>query len=143
MYAMTARQLMITARRMQTEAQACKTLAKVVLGLAIVFFISFVPYHVLWTVILWEIIPLEVEMTYVVFTSSCLLVLNSCFNPISLCCTSVTFRKQFEHYLLRCFRRTNSRSRNEEDSDLPTEQHSDTNTPVRYQRRSTSEIIVF
>lgn len=143
MYSMTARHLLITARRMQAEAKACKTLAKVVLGLTIVFFVSFVPYHVLWTVILWEIIPLEVEMTYVVFTSSCLLVFNSCFNPVALYCTSLTFRKQFERYLLGCFRRENATFRNEEESELPTEQPSDKNNPVRYQRRSTSEMIVF
>ncbi|GFG34947.1 hypothetical protein Cfor_10662, partial [Coptotermes formosanus] len=143
MYVMTARQLMITARRMQKEAKACKTLAKVVLGLTVVFFVSFVPYHVLWTVILWEIIPFDLEMTYVVFMSSCLLVFNSCFNPVALYCTSVTFRKQFQHYLLGCFRRENARFRNEDESDLPTEQPSYTNNPVRYQRRSTSEMIVF
>jgi hypothetical protein len=143
MYSMTARQLLITARRTQTEAKACKTLAKVVLGLTVVFFVSFVPYHVLWTVILWEIIPFDVEMTYEVFTSSCLLVFNSCFNPVALYCTSVTFRKQFERYFMGCFRRESAMFRNEEESDLPTEQPSDTNNPVRYQRRSTSEMIVF
>jgi hypothetical protein len=143
MYSLTARQLLITARRMQTEAKACKTLAKVVLGLTIVFFVSFVPYHVLWTVILWEIIPFELETTYVVFTSSCLLVFNSCFNPVALYCTSITFRKQFKHYLLSCFRRENARFGNEEQSDLPTEQPSGPSNPVRYQRRSTSEMIVF
>ncbi|XP_069682112.1 uncharacterized protein [Periplaneta americana] len=143
MYVMTARQLVQSARRMKTDAKACKTLAKVVLGLAIVFFISFVPYHVLWTVIVWEIIPLELDMTYVVFASSCLLVLNSCFNPIALYCTSITFRRQFKHYLLYCCRRSSTRLRDEEESDLPAEQASDTNTPVRYQRRSTSEIILF
>ena len=143
MHTMTARQLLITARRLEREAKACKTLAKVVLGLTLVFFVSFVPYHVLWTVILWEIIPLELEMTYVVFTSSCLLVFNSCFNPVSLYFTSVTFRKQFERYLLGCFRSENSSFRNEEESDLQTDQHSDINKPVRYRRRSTSEMIVF
>lgn len=143
MYVMTARQLIMNARHMQTDAKACKTLAKVVLGLATVFFISFVPYHVLWTVILWEIIPLELEMTYVVFASSCLLVFNSCFNPIALYCTSVTFRRQFERYFLASCRCTKTRLRDEEESDFPPEEPSDTNIPVRYQRRSTSEIILF
>jgi hypothetical protein len=143
MYVMTARQLVRSARRMQTDAKACKTLAKIVLGLATVFFISFVPYHVLWTVILWEIVPLEVDMTYVVFASSCLLVFNSCFNPIALYCTSVTFKRQFKRYLLGCSGCAPNRLRDEEGSDLPAEQPSDTNAPVRYQRRSTSEIIVF
>jgi hypothetical protein len=141
---MTARQLIMNARHMQTDMKACKTLAKVVLGLATVFFISFVPYHVLWTVILWEIIPLELEMTYVVFVSSCLLVFNSCFNPIALYCTSVTFRRQFEHYFMASCTRTKTRLREEEEeSDLPAEEPSYTNIPVRYQRRSTSEIILF
>jgi Leucine-rich repeat (LRR) protein len=143
MYVMTARHLVMSARLVQTDAKACKTLAKIVLGLATVFFISFVPYHVLWTVILWEIIPLEVDMTYVVFVSSCLLVFNSCFNPIALYCTSVTFKRQFKHYLMGCRRRATTRLRDEEESDLPAESPYDTNTPVRYQRRTTSEIILF
>jgi hypothetical protein len=142
MYSLTARQLLITARRMETEAKACKTLDKVVLGLAIVLFVSFVPYHVLRTVIVWEIISFENNTTYLVFTSWCLLALNSCFNPVSLYCTSVTLRKQFKHYLLCCFRRGNARIGNEQQSELHTEEPSGTN-PVRYQRRSGSEIIVF
>ncbi|PSN48498.1 hypothetical protein C0J52_14075, partial [Blattella germanica] len=143
MYILTTRQLVKNARQMKTDEKICKTLAKVVLGLAIVFFVSFVPYHVLWTVIVWEIVPLELDMTYVVFASSCLLVLNSCFNPIALYCTSVTFRRQFEHYLLCCCRRATTRLREEEESDLPAQQNSETNPQVRYQRRSTSEIILF
>jgi hypothetical protein len=143
MYVMTARQLVRSARLMQTDAKVCRTLAKVVLGLTTVFFISFVPYHVLWTVILWEIIPFELDTMYVVFASSCLLVLNSCFNPVALYCTSVTFRRQFEHYLLSCRRGATTRLGTEEESDLPAEQPPDTNTPVRYQRRSTTEIILF
>ncbi|KAJ9590044.1 hypothetical protein L9F63_016834, partial [Diploptera punctata] len=114
MYILTARQLARSARQMKTDAKASKTLTKIVLGLAIVFFISFVPtYHVLWTVIVWEIVPLELDMTYVVFASSCLLVFNSCFNPVALYCTSVTFRRQFEHYLLCCCRRATTRLREE------------------------------
>jgi Leucine-rich repeat (LRR) protein len=143
MHVMTARQLIMNARRMQGDAKTCKTLAKVVLGLATVFFISFVPYHVLWTVILWEIVPIGLETTYVVFASSCLLVLNSCFNPISLYCTSVTFRRQFERYFLALCRRAKTRLKDEEESDLPAEEPSYKDIPVRYQRRSTSEIILF
>jgi gastrin-releasing peptide receptor len=143
MYSLTARQLLITARRMETEAKACKTLAKVVLGLTIVFFISFVPYHILRTVMVWEIISFENNTTYLVFASSCLLVFNSCFNPVSLYCTSVTFRKQFKRYLLCCFRRGSAKFGNEQQSDFSTEQPSATIIPGRYQLRSTTEIIVF
>jgi hypothetical protein len=143
MYVLTARQLIMNARRMQRDAKACKALAKVVVGLATVFFISFVPYHVLWTVILWEVVPLELETTYVVFASSCLLVLNSCFNPIALYCTSVTFRRQFERYFLASCRRAKTRLKDEEGSDLPEEEPSYKDIPVRYHRRSTSEIILF
>jgi hypothetical protein len=143
MYSLTARQLLITARQMQTEAKACKTLAKVVLGLTTVFFISFVTYHIIWIVILWDIVPRDVDSVYLEFTSWCFLALNSCFNPVSLYCTSVTFRKQFKHYLLRCFRRENARFEDEQGSDLPTEQPPGKVNPVRYQRRSTTDIIVF
>jgi hypothetical protein len=143
MYSLTARQLLITAGRLETEAKACKTLAKMVLGLTVVFFVSFVPYHIVWLVILWDIIPYGIGMSYLGFTSSCLLAFNSCFNPVALCCTSVTFRKQFKHYLLCCFRRQNGRLGDEQQSDLPTEESSSTINPVRYQRRSTTEIIVF
>jgi hypothetical protein len=145
MNCLTARQLLITASRLQTEAKTCKTLAKVVLGLAILFFVSFVPYHVLRTVIVWEIYTYssDYKTAYLVFTSSCLLALNSCFNPASLYCTSLTFRKQFKHYLLRCVRRGNARVGIEQESDLPTEQTSGTINPVRYQRRSNTEIILF
>jgi hypothetical protein len=143
MYSLTARQLLITARRKQTEANACKTLAKVFLGLTIVFFVSFVPYHVLWTLISWKIISFYFKTTYLLFASSCLLVFNSCFNPVSLYCTNLTSSKQFKHYLLVCFRRRKARFGNEEQSDLPTGQTSGKINSVRYQRRSSSEITVF
>jgi hypothetical protein len=144
MYVMTARQLIMNARRMQRDdAKDCKALAKVLVGLATVFFISFVPYHVLWTVILWDVVPLQLETTYVVFASSCLLVLNSCFNPIALYCTSVTFRRQFQRYFLASCRRAQTRFKEEEDSDLPAVEPSYKDIPVRYHRRSTTEIILF
>jgi hypothetical protein len=142
MYSLTARQLLITARQMETEAKACKTLAKVVLGLTIVLFVSFVPYHVILTLIWLDCIPFELSTMYLEFASSCLLMFNSCFNPVSLYCTSVTFRKQFKHNLLCCFRRENGRSGNGQQSDLPTEQPSGTVNPVSYQRRSTTDIVV-
>jgi hypothetical protein len=143
MYSLAARQLLITASRMQTEAKACITLSKVVLGLTIVFFVSFVPYHILRTVIVWGIIPFEKNTTYVNFTSWCLLAFNSCFNPVSLYCTSAMFRKQFKHNLLGCFRCANDWFGNEQQSDLHNEQTPGTINPVRYQRRSSSEIIGF
>jgi Leucine-rich repeat (LRR) protein len=117
MYVTTARNLVRRAHCSADEVQRCKTLAKIVIGLAAVFFVSFVPYHVLITILAWEDPMFELSIGYMMFASKCLLALNPCLNPVSLCCTSATFRKMFKHYLSCCCR---SRFLQKNDnSDLP------------------------
>jgi galanin receptor 1 len=83
-----------------------KNTAKIVLGLIVVFLISYVPHHVLWTYNYFNIFSLsehcvdKLEYTYIF--SKCLLLLNSCLNPVALCCTSLAFRRQFKRYLTCC-----------------------------------------
>jgi hypothetical protein len=105
-----------------------KYTAKIVLALTIVFLISYVPYHAFWTYvistygnhiavgtdislknyklrisyseILTDTKVCKLQYTYLV--STCLLLINSCFNPVALCCTSLAFRKQFKRYLTCC-----------------------------------------
>jgi hypothetical protein len=116
-YIMTARHLVKSAQPISEETQnpklnKRKNTAKIVVGLTVVFLISYVPYHVLWTYIisnknsylyLGQIIATKgdkVHFTYLV--STCLLLLNSCLNPVALFCSSLAFRRQFKRYLTCC-----------------------------------------
>ncbi|XP_069696517.1 uncharacterized protein [Periplaneta americana] len=136
MYVMTARNLVQETNCSNEENRRRKTLAKIVIGIAIVFFISFVPYHVLFTVVFWSEEFFSLALGYLMFACSCLLVLNPCLNPVSLCCTSVTYKKLFKHYLLCCCR---SRSeRKEEDSDLP----EGPEALVQYRRGLSAEAVI-
>jgi hypothetical protein len=109
-YIMTARHLLKSARPISQESQnpqanARKNIAKIVLGLGVVFLISYVPYHILWTYIVFNDYIEEMEIMYTYSASTCLLVLNSCFNPVALCCSSLAFRRQFKRYLTCCCKR--------------------------------------
>jgi hypothetical protein len=129
-YIMTARHLMKSAQPISEETQnpqlnTRKNTAKIVVGLTVVFLISYVPYHVLWMYITSnkkkefspEIISNEdyyvtftylldlhkAENFYTYIVSTCLLLINPCFNPVALFCTSLAFRRQFKRYLsCRC-----------------------------------------
>jgi Leucine-rich repeat (LRR) protein len=135
MYAMTARNLVRRVHSSQDEIKRCKTLAKIVIGLAVVFSVSFLPYHVLIVIFVWKDPMFELSTAYVIFISTCLLALNPCLNPISLCCTSVTFKKLFKHYLLCCCRRRPAQD--VEDSDLPPCQEAS----VHYRRDFSTEAL--
>jgi len=87
------------------QANTRKNIAKIVLGLGVVFVISYVPYHILWTYIVYKDYIEEMEIMYTYSASTCLLVFNSCFNPVALCCTSLAFRRQFKRYLTCCCKR--------------------------------------
>jgi hypothetical protein len=81
-----------------------KNTARILLGLTVVFLISYVPYHVLLTYIFSSNLWLATHDWYrrVVYThllSTSLLLLNPCLNPLALCCTSLDFRRQFKRYL--------------------------------------------
>ena len=109
-YIMTARYLVksalpISEDTRHPQANTRKNIARIVLGLGVVFVISYVPYHILWTYIVFKDYIEEMEIMYTYSASTCLLVFNSCFNPVALCCTSLAFRKQFRRYLTCCCKR--------------------------------------
>jgi hypothetical protein len=87
--------------------------AKIVVGLAVVFLISYVPYHALWTyinftydsLISFQIITNNIfntsnyELRYPYLISTFFLLINSCLNPVALFCTSSPFRQHLKRYL--------------------------------------------
>jgi hypothetical protein len=97
--------------------------ARIVVGLTVVFMISYVPYYVLWTYIIFtelqenvdgfhDVIPDDLlesnyKLRYLYLISTCFLSLNSCLNPVALFCTSSQFRQHLKRYLT-CFCKTNS-----------------------------------
>jgi hypothetical protein len=112
---MTARHLVKSAQPISEETQNPQlntrtNTAKIVVGLTVVFLISYVPYHIFWMYIisneegyLGNIISLQdyyLQNTYLV--SSCLLLINPCFNPVALFCTGRAFRRHFKRYLTCC-----------------------------------------
>ena len=88
-----------TAMRLSGQDQVRNRSAKVLMGLVIVFLISYVP-HYLWRVLhrwlrldVWEIHYRIIDkITYYLLFANC------CFNPISLYIVSGTFRKLFNYY---------------------------------------------
>jgi hypothetical protein len=96
-----------------------KITAKVVLGLIIIFLISYLPYHIWKTFLVFSlnydisggkiILKLDLVNTLqhidnIIYLS---LLINSCLNPAALFCTSLAFRRQFKRYLT-CRCKTNS-----------------------------------
>jgi hypothetical protein len=124
-YIMTARHLVESSRSISEgtenpQLKTRRTTAKVVVGLTVVFLISYVPYHVLLTYIIWTqgmdyaypsirdiILYWNYGMHNLILT--CLLSMNSCLNPVALFCTSSPIRQHFKRYLT-CFYKTNSSS---------------------------------
>jgi hypothetical protein len=110
--------------------QRRKYTAKIMVGLTFVFLISYLPYHALWTHIIAtdkqkisdvkiiEINPhknhklgkiisskdYKLEYSYIV--STCLLLINSCLNPVAQFGTSFVFRSKLKSFLTCC--KTNS-----------------------------------
>jgi hypothetical protein len=118
-YIMTARHLLESSCSLPEETQISllntrKNAAKVVLGLTVVFLISYVPYH--FSEIFWAFsinlnkslfkISDELFWTYTFKSTTSILNLfpsiNSCLNPVALCCTSLAFRRQFKRYITCC-----------------------------------------
>jgi hypothetical protein len=95
-----------------------KNTAKIAVGLTFDFLLSYVPYHTLW---LYSIVTIEDDIftdkvTYILFHSNyklhyliptCLLLINSCLNPVALFCSSSPFRQHLKRYLT-CSCKTNS-----------------------------------
>jgi Leucine-rich repeat (LRR) protein len=107
-YVMTARQLVKSALPISEEIQhpqanKRKNTAKILLGLCIVFVISYVPYHIILVYATFKNY-LNMELLYIRSVSTWLLVFNSCLNPVALCCSSLAFRSQFKRCLM-CFKR--------------------------------------
>jgi hypothetical protein len=100
---MTARHLVKSAHTICEEIHPVairrKNTAKIVLGLSIVFVISYVPHHIIWVCIILNFKFNEIEMGYKhIYTW--LLLLNSCLDPVALFCCSLAFRTK----LKRCFK---------------------------------------
>ncbi|XP_069694837.1 uncharacterized protein [Periplaneta americana] len=76
--------------------------ARMMLSLAIVFVVSFLPSYALWTFIVVNLSKVTIKMFYVYTVSSYLLLFNSCFNPLALYWSSSLYRSYFKRYLFRC-----------------------------------------
>jgi hypothetical protein len=128
-YIMAACHLLRSANPISEETQnpqlnTRKTAAKIVLGLTVVFLISYVPYHVVWSYNISTVEPntseptgilnkfihhKDYELQYMLIVSTFLLLINACLNPVALICTSLAFRTHFKRYLTCCCK-TNSPS---------------------------------
>jgi hypothetical protein len=99
-----------------------RSTAKVVVGLTVVFMISYLPYHVFWAYIICteeglyyfekygnpfflsshitDMNLLSVDkLQYMYLISTCLLLINCSLNPVALFCTSSPFRQHLIRYL--------------------------------------------
>jgi NADH:ubiquinone oxidoreductase subunit 4 (subunit M) len=95
------------------QMNTAKITAKIVLGLTLVFLISYVNYHAFRTHV-YSVnqkshedknkITIEeyYNLQYMYLISTFLLLINSCLNPVALLCTSRVFRRHFKHYLTCC-----------------------------------------
>ena len=124
-YIMTAIHLMKSSRPISEGTQnpqlnARRNTAKIVVGLTVVFLISYVPYHVLWAYIICTeeasnkyrrfvhiILDSNGKLQYSYLISTGFLVINPCLNPVALFCTSSPFRQHLKRYLT-CFCKSNS-----------------------------------
>ena len=123
-YIMTACNLVKRSYSMSEETQkpqvkALKNTARVVLGLTVVFIISYLPYHAFMTYIFSTadqsmfggnikkiIFYKDYKLQDTLIVSKCLLLINSCLNPVALFCMSSAFRRKFKRYLTRCSKAT-------------------------------------
>jgi hypothetical protein len=118
-YIMTARHLLESSCSLSEETQNSrlntrKNTAKVVLGLAVVFLITYVPYHISETCLCYimnvenPMNTIDEEMFWfltiqgIITNLELFLSINSCLNPVALCYTSLAFRRQLKRYLTCC-----------------------------------------
>jgi hypothetical protein len=100
--------------------KARRNAAKIVVGLTVVFMISYLPYHAYWTYIICTtdvkilsdkitefLIYSDNNLWYTFHISTCFLLFNPCLNPVALFCTSPQFRQHLKRYLT-CFCKINS-----------------------------------
>jgi hypothetical protein len=120
-YSMMARHLLKSAQPISEGTQSPQlntrtNTAKIVFGLSAVFLLSYVPSHAYWTYIIFSKYPhsekghffnideFKIQNRYTYLVSSCLLLINPCFNPVALFCTGLAFRRQLKQYLLCRFK---------------------------------------
>jgi hypothetical protein len=126
-YIKTARHLVQSSRPISEgtrnpKLETRRNTAKIVVGLTVVFLISYVPYHAFWTYIICSseerffsdtftniLIYSNDEFRYMYQISTCFLLINSCLNPVALFCTSSPFRQHLKRYLT-CFCETSTSS---------------------------------
>jgi len=118
-YIMTACHLVKNSRSISEGTQnhqlnTRKRSAEIVLGLTVIFLISYVPYHIWRPYAYFSFISdtsgakMRDKLVWVnnlEHTTSFLqifLLINSCLNPVALLCTSLAFRRQFKRHLTRC-----------------------------------------
>jgi len=112
-YCLTSRHLMknyfsITGMAQIHQIKRRRHSAKVVLGLSIVFAISYVPSYFLSTFFSFYYKTIErdyvqyVFLLYVREICTFFLCLNSCLNPVAVFCTSLAFRMRLKRYLTSC-----------------------------------------
>jgi len=126
-YIMMARHLVKSSFPISEESQNRKlntreNAAKVVVGLTVVFFISYVPFHICFTIYIFSVewfnreFYMNYDMSYIdlkpnlyIFelVSALMLSINSCLNPVAIFYTSSVFREHLKRYLT-CFCKTNS-----------------------------------
>jgi hypothetical protein len=115
---MTARHLLkssfsVSEQTQNPQLNKRKNTAKVVLGLTVVFLISYVPHHIWRTYLFFSfnfdnfVDNLNNEhvagnLADIISIQYIFLLINSCLNPVALFCTSLAFRRQFKRYLTCC-----------------------------------------
>ncbi|XP_069696522.1 uncharacterized protein [Periplaneta americana] len=106
MYCLAAIHLMrstnIASGEVHNQGNSRRSTTRIVLSFTLVFVVSLLPYHLLWTSIIRRESDYPIEMYYMYNISTYLLIFNSCFNPVALCCSSKCYRSYFKHYLLKC-----------------------------------------
>jgi hypothetical protein len=94
-----------------------KSTAKVVLGLTVVFLISYLPYQIWETYFFYFSMYLDIytvtgndefgwfyNASHIIVILHLLLSISSCINPVALFCTSFAFRREFKSYLSCSFK---------------------------------------
>ena len=119
-YITTARQLFKSSIPISEETQnpqlnIRKNAAKIMIGLTVVFSISYVPYYIFWVYFAFnveqEFNPDDntsiLNLYLIQVITRVFLSINSCLNPVAIFCTSSLFRQHLKRYLT-CFCKTNS-----------------------------------
>ncbi|XP_069696519.1 uncharacterized protein [Periplaneta americana] len=105
MYCLAAHHLMrstnIASGEVHNQGNSRRGTTRIVLSFTLVFVVSLLPYHLLWTSIIRRESDYPIEVYYMYHISTYLLIFNSCFNPVALCCSSKCYRRYFKHYLLK------------------------------------------